>query len=227
MEKVKICIFSINCQSCTKYHTYGDKTKMSKIKNFKCKDFNLVIMKFYEMNIFKIKLTIVCEECNSVAIKELSLGKTINNNFQDKDDFKYKCCGKVLDISAYFLNEAIIYNEITRFQDEKRDVLGNLPEKKNDIEIINPEDDIINNLVDFSRKDKIINFFDEQNKKNYKILANNSVMLKDLFQDLINQYPEIGSKNIVFFSAGKKISPELKLFDFISGINPIINIKSL
>ena len=93
-------------------------------------------------------------------------------------------------------------------QNNSNNQINNNPQienKNNELENLNSI-----NVIEFNEKNKLVNFIDEQTKKNYKIYIKSDLKLKFILEDLGSQFPEINYKNKKIFINGNEVNPEMK-----------------
>ena len=67
------------------------------------------------------------------------------------------------------------------------------------------------NIIEFDKKNKLVNFLDDQTKKKYKIYTKKEIKLKYVLEDLSNQFPEINYKNKKLLVNGNEMNPEFTI----------------
>ena len=82
------------------------------------------------------------------------------------------------------------------------------------------------NIIEFSKKKKLINFLDEKTNKNYKLYTSPELKVKTVLNDLLSQFPEIDYNNNRLEANGQNINPELYLGNCNLNDNSIIIIKT-
>ena len=224
------CIFGqYTCNSCSKNESFSEIINTCSVKRFECTDFTIIFIKVFDTNIFKLKLTIVCKNCFQVKNCELNIGKFFPQNFFKTDDtYTHICCNKHVDITSFlsedFINEndrrhyneqinfnSMINSNLNIINDNNDDNINNNNEIndnsiKNEIEQYNSM-----NIIEFNKKNKVVNFLDEKTNKRYKIYTKSDVKVKNIMEDLISQFPEINYKNQKLTLNNLDINPEVAI----------------
>jgi len=81
------------------------------------------------------------------------------------------------------------------------------------------------NIIEFTRKNELIQFMYEKNPKKYKIYTKKDLVLKNVLEDLCSQFPELSYKNKKLFLNGNQIQQEAKLNHLNLNEDSIIIIK--
>ena len=82
------------------------------------------------------------------------------------------------------------------------------------------------NIIEFGKKDLLINFLDESTNKNYKIYTSPNLKIKNILYDLLNQFPEINYTNNQLMLNGQIINIEYNANNYNLNENSIIIIKT-
>ena len=226
MNRIK-CIFGqYTCNSCSKNQSFSEIINTCSVKRFECSDFTIIFIKVYDTNIFKLKITIECKVCFQIKNFELNVGKiSPQNNLITDDTYAHICCNKHVDIMSFLTedfineNERRQYNQIQNFNsiinskinnDDRYNINNNNEINdnsiKNEIEHFNSM-----NIIEFNKKNKIVNFLDEKTNKRYKLYTRSDVKVKNILEDLISQFPEINYKNQKLTLNNLEIKPEVAI----------------
>jgi len=81
------------------------------------------------------------------------------------------------------------------------------------------------NIMEFGKKKKLITFLDESTNKKYKIFTSPNLKIKNVLNDLLNQFPEINYNNNIFALNGNNINIESSISSCNLNENSIIIIK--
>ena len=229
MNQIK-CIFGqYTCNSCSKNQSFSEIINSCSVKRFECTDFTIIFIKVYDTNIFKLKITIVCKLCFKVKNFELNIGKISPQNKLITDDtYAHICCNKHIDIVSFLSEDFINENDRRQYNEQRsfNNIINNIINDMNDDNDhnINNNNEINNNnikneiehfnsmnIIEFNKKNKIVNFLDEKTNKRYKLYTKSNIKVKNLFEDLISQFPEINYKNQKLTLNNIDINPEVSI----------------
>ena len=94
---------------------------------------------------------------------------------------------------------------------------------------MNKLDNIVNfdssNIIEFGKKKQLVNFLDESTNKRYKIYTSPQLKVKNVLNDLLNQFPEISYNGNRLEENGRNINPELYINNCKLNENSVIIIK--
>ena len=81
-----------------------------------------------------------------------------------------------------------------------------------------------NNIIEFRKKDKLLNFLDDETKKIYKIYTKSDLKLESVLEDLVNQFPELSYKNkrILINNNNANLTSKINSFNLNDQTNIII-----
>ena len=82
----------------------------------------------------------------------------------------------------------------------------------------------LNNIIEFRKKDILLNFLDDETKKLYKIYTKSDLKLENVLEDLVNQFPELSYKNkrILINNNKANLSSKINSFNLNAQSNIII-----
>ena len=81
------------------------------------------------------------------------------------------------------------------------------------------------NIIEFGKKKQLVNFLDESTNKRYKIYTSPELKVKNVLNDLLNQFPEISYNGNRLEENGRNINPELYINNCKLNDNSVIIIK--
>jgi len=129
-------------------------------------------------------------------------------------------------------------NSINIINDNSNIILNNPEYYQDDIEDNNNNNDYNNenefkremerfeqkNIIEFNKKNILLNFLDGETKKIYKIYTKLDLKLEDVLDDLVSQFPELTYKNkrILVNNNSVNLSAKLSSFDLNAQSNIII-----
>lgn len=231
MNFIKCIACHYKCSGCHQVKNFTDTVNSCSVKRFQCNHFNILFIKTNDGR-FKLKITFICNQCNTIKNVNLKLGKKSQGNTLITDDSYYHfCCGNNIELTA-FLSEEMIENnynnmsdfnnsfEINYFNDNNNNnIINNHNSNNNNNNIVKNKNSEINknyeyqsynlrNIIEFNEKNKMVNFLDERTNKTYKIYTKDEIILKNLLEDLGSQFPEINYKNKRLMVDGRSIVPE-------------------
>ena len=81
-----------------------------------------------------------------------------------------------------------------------------------------------NNIIEFRKKDILLNFLDDETKKLYKIYTMSDLKLESVLEDLVSQFPELSYKNkrILINNNNANLSSKINSFNLNAQSNIII-----
>lgn len=241
MDRIRCLISQYNCDKCGKAESFSDSIdcdvrkaecndftilfiKFKDGNNFKLKLTFICkkcwIPKNFELNIGKI---------NSLGILKAD------------DSYIHICCRNKIEVVSFLSEELLYENEDNFLMNHNNDIIDNNEFNffednnsnnhnhinnhinnindniiiNNNIQIENEENKLEDfnsmNIIEFNKKNKLVNFEIEQTKKNYKIYVKSDLKLKYILEDLDKQHPEINYKNKKIYINGREVSPEITL----------------
>lgn len=253
MDRIKSITAKCTCYNCGKNHSFSENINICSVRKFNCEDFTIIFIKFYDNNIFKLKITFFCHACFKVKNIELQIGSySPQNKFINEDNYFHCCCSSNNIEALAFLSEESIGNNEIRLYDTftNNDQIINNNQNHNNHIIVNNNRNINNNnnnsiineindqtiqdkidnfnsmnIIEFNKKDKIVNFLDEETNKIYKIYANSEIRVKNLLKDFGDLNPEINYKNKKLMINNSEINPDISIRLCHLNENSIIVIK--
>ena len=80
------------------------------------------------------------------------------------------------------------------------------------------------NIIEFDKKNILLNFLDDETKKKYKIYTKLDLKLENILDDLVSQFPELSYKNrrILVNNNNVNLSAQISSFDLNADSNIII-----
>jgi hypothetical protein len=147
------------------------------------------------------------------------------NNFEFIDDNYFN---NILNNNNKFLNDFqnindLTYNNIKNNKDKNLIIKEVNDSIKNQLEGYNSL-----NIIEFNKKNRIVSFLDEQNNKIYKIYTYNKIIVKNLLDDLCNNFPEINYNNrkLILKSNNLEVRLDSNIYNFIKDDFSTIVIKN-
>lgn len=114
-------------------------------------------------------------------------------------------------------------NNIQEFLEEENFDDNN--DLNNDIEFMREIEEFEkNNIIEFRKKDLLLNFLDDETNKLYKIYTKSDLKLESVLEDLVSQFPELSYKNkrILINNNNANLSSKIKSFNLNAQSNIII-----
>ena len=246
MNFIKCLAGSYKCSGCNQTKSFTETINSCSVKRFLCNHFNILLIKTNDGR-FKLKITFICNQCNTIKNVELKLGKkSLQNTLITDDNYYHFCCCNNVELTV-FLSEELIENnynnirdfnnsfDIDDFNDNNNIINNNHKKNKNNNIIKNKNSEINNNyeyqnynlrnIIEFNEKNKMVNFLDERTNKTYKIYTKDEIILKNLLEDLGSQFPEINYKNKKLMVDGHNILPESTIRNCNLNEQSVITIK--
>ncbi len=230
MNNIKGLIGHYKCSRCNQNHCFSEKINSCAVKKFQCPHFDIILIRTYD-HTFKLRVTFVCNLCHKLNSVELGVGRqSPQNTLITDDNYTNICCGNKVDLDV-LLSEAFLesINDINY----DFNIYRNFSSNNNNINNINRNYNNSNefksfnskNIIEFNEKNIILNFMDEKTKKTYKIYTKDELILKNVLEDLSNQFPEINCSNKKFMVNGRNIYPDSTIRNCNINNNSIIIIK--
>ena len=84
------------------------------------------------------------------------------------------------------------------------------------------------NIIEFNKKNRIVSFLDETTNKIYKICTSNKIIVKNLLEDLCNNFPELNYNNrkLMLKSNNLEVRLDSSIYNFIKDDFSTIIIKN-
>lgn len=70
------------------------------------------------------------------------------------------------------------------------------------------------NIIEFRKKDILLNFLDDETKKKYKIYTKSDLKLESVLEDLVSQFPELSYKNKIILINNNRANLSSKINSF-------------
>ena len=239
MQDYKYISFKIACQQCgfEKSDREMNLIPCNIIKTH-CEHFEIIFIKSYD-KVFRCKMVYHCIYCSRIKNVETNLGKTLpNGNFIMNDSDSYNCCHGFIRININLhkrqdfnnmINNSIIMNNImpnNNNTNNNNDINYNNMlafDNSNEINEVNTLEEILKrekeefekkNVIEFNNKDKIIYFMDDKSKKSYKIYTKSEMKVKDVIDDLENQFPELNVRHRKLKYGNRDLNVESQINSF-------------
>jgi hypothetical protein len=131
-------------------------------------------------------------------------------------------------------NNPISNNDNSRniINDNQNNISDNIEDDFDDNNDYNDENEFrreienfeLNNIIEFRKKDILLNFLDDETKKLYRIYTKSDLKLENVLEDLVNQFPELSYKNkrILINNNKANLSSKINSFNLNAQSNIII-----
>ena len=134
----------------------------------------------------------------------------------------------ILNNNNKFLNDFQNINDLT-YNNIKNNRDKNIIIKEVNDSIKNQFEDYNSlNIIEFNKKNRIVSFLDETTNKIYKICTSNKIIVKNLLEELCNNFPELNYNNrkLMLKSNNLEVRLDSSIYNFIKDDFSTIIIKN-